>query len=244
MKVVSSLNLDAKAPVVVVSDVHLGSPHCRRTEFLQLLDSFQAPVTLVFAGDTFDRPAESFLTEADHTVLERLSNHAYITPVFVCGNHDENGSWYDKTPFPLAREVNIPSLNMCICHGDSFQINRGHHRLFVFAFKHLHRLRVSLGAPPVHVAQYAKHWSFFYRVLRRIVRENAVDYARQQGFKVIACGHVHFAEDSFIKGIRYLNTGCWTEPDPHYLSIENNDVKLKIWSHNKGKSRVSVTTVG
>lgn len=217
------------SPIVVVSDLHLGSPHCRHAEFLQLLDSFQEPVTMVLAGDTFDRPEESWLKKTDVAVLERLADHACVTPVFIRGNHDENSSWFNTNPFHLVSEVTIPAVNALVCHGDDFQMTHGHHRLFVFLFKCLHRLRIRLGAPPVHVAEYAKHWSVFYQVLRRIIRENAVDYARQKGAEVIACGHVHFAEDTWVKGVRYLNTGCWTEPDPHYLMIRDGVVELKAW---------------
>lgn len=229
MKRRTSICLNTETPVVVVSDLHLGSPHCRQSEFLDLLDSFHEPVTMVFAGDTFDRPDELWLKEEDHTVLKRLTNHPWVKPVFVRGNHDENSGWFQPNTFPVIPEAEIPAVHMLICHGDDFHITRGHHRLFAFMFKHLHRLRIRLGAPPVHVAEYAKHWSFFYQVLRRIVRENAVDYAQQKGVQIIACGHVHFPEDTMVKGIRYLNTGCWTEPAPHYLLIQNGQVSLKVW---------------
>ncbi|MDT8391296.1 MAG: metallophosphoesterase family protein [Lentisphaeria bacterium] len=218
-----------KTPAAVVSDVHLGSPHCRQGEFLRFLDSFHEPVTLVFAGDTVDRPESSWLKPSDQSVLDRLASHPLITPVFIRGNHDETCSWFERNMFPMVSEVRIPAVGMLVCHGDDFQIVRGHHRLFVFLFNGLHRMRIRLGAPPVHVAEYAKHWSLFYRALRRIVRENAADYALQEGAKAIACGHVHFAEDTMVKGIRYVNTGCWTEPDPHYLMIRDGVVELKVW---------------
>ena len=227
MNVNPSHTLTVETPVIVLSDLHLGSPHCRRADFLKLLDHFQEPVTMIFAGDTFDRPEETCLGKEDQAVWERLTTRACVTPVFIRGNHDENAAWFNPDIFPLLPEVAIPSVNMIVCHGDNFQINRGHHRLFLFLFRHLHRLRLRLGAPPVHVAEYAKHWSVFYRVLRRIVRENAVDYAREKGAEVIVCGHVHFAEDTWVKGVRYLNTGCWTEPDPRYLMIRDGHVELK-----------------
>jgi UDP-2,3-diacylglucosamine pyrophosphatase LpxH len=91
----------------------------------------------------------------------------------------------------------------------------------------LHDLRVKLGARPVHVAQYAKKWNLFYGYLRKNVMLNAVNYAAKNGFEAVTCGHTHYAEEMFINGIRYLNTGAWTELPSHYVQITANDIKLK-----------------
>jgi UDP-2,3-diacylglucosamine pyrophosphatase LpxH len=77
------------------------------------------------------------------------------------------------------------------------------------------------------VAEYAKKWKRFYRYLRKNVMLNAVNYARENGFKAVTCGHTHYAEEQFINGIRYLNTGAWTELPVYYVRIADNDIKLK-----------------
>ena len=64
----------------------------------------------------------------------------------------------------------------------------------------------------IHVAEYAKRWRLAYRVLLNRQRRNAILLARERHVPAIACGHVHFAEDTTVAGIRYLNTGAWTEP--------------------------------
>ena len=79
------------------------------------------------------------------------------------------------------------------------------------AFKLMHDLRVRLGARPVHVAQYAKKWGLFYKFLRKNVMINAVKCAMENGYEVVTCGHTHYPEDIFFNGIRYINTGAWTE---------------------------------
>ncbi|MGD9043357.1 MAG: hypothetical protein PVG06_06585, partial [Desulfobacterales bacterium] len=88
-------------------------------------------------------------------------------------------------------------------------------------------LRVKLGAPPVHVAQYAKRWKRFYGYLRKNVMLNAVHYAAENGFEAVACGHTHFPEEQFINGIKYLNTGAWTERPTYYIRVTDNEITLK-----------------
>ena len=33
------------------------------------------------------------------------------------------------------------------------------------------------------------------------------------------CGHVHFSEDSTADGVRYVNSGAWTEDSTHCVLI-------------------------
>jgi hypothetical protein len=99
-------------------------------------------------------------------------------------------------------------------------------RAFIKAFKLMHNLRVKLGAKPVHVAEYAKKWKSFYRVLRKNVALNAVRCAAENGFEAVTCGHTHYPEDMVVDGIRYVNTGAWTELPAHYIYITADDIVL------------------
>jgi UDP-2,3-diacylglucosamine pyrophosphatase LpxH len=100
------------------------------------------------------------------------------------------------------------------------------------AFRLMHDLRVRLGARPVHVAEYAKKWKAFYRVLRNNVLRNAVNCAAENGLEAVTCGHTHFAEDIFLNGVRYINTGAWTEFPAHYLYVTQHSMTLKRVDQN------------
>ena len=58
------------------------------------------------------------------------------------------------------------------------------------------------------------------------MKKNAVDCARESGFEAITCGHTHYVEDSVYKGVRYINTGTWTEEPLHYVSICPDTIRL------------------
>ena len=99
------------------------------------------------------------------------------------------------------------------------------------AFTLMHALRLKLGARPVHVAEYAKKWELFYKVLCKNVMLNAVNCAKKNGFEAVTCGHTHYAEDRMINGVRYINTGAWTELPAFYLLATDSELILKRMDH-------------
>ena len=88
-------------------------------------------------------------------------------------------------------------------------------------------MRILLGAESIHVALYAKRFALLYRVLLRHVMLNAVEYARENGYRAVACGHTHCMEDRIVDGIRYLNTGAWTERTSHYLRVDGESLDIR-----------------
>ncbi|MGD8993361.1 MAG: hypothetical protein PVI00_18020, partial [Desulfobacterales bacterium] len=122
-----------------------------------------------------------------------------------------------------------------ITHGDFFDEVMPQSRLFIQVFKAMHDLRIKLGARPVHVARYAKKWQRFYAYLRKHVMTNAVHYARENGFNAVACGHTHYAEEQFVYGIKYLNSGAWTERPTFYVRVSADEIVLENAAESTGQ---------
>ncbi|MEE4606925.1 MAG: hypothetical protein V2J65_37000, partial [Desulfobacteraceae bacterium] len=55
---------------------------------------------------------------------------------------------------------------------------------------------------------------------------NAVSCAIENGFEAVTCGHTHYPEDMVVDGIRYINTGAWTELPAHYLYVTADGITL------------------
>ena len=70
----------------------------------------------------------------------------------------------------------------------------------------------------------------FYRFYRKKLMFDAVKFAKKRGFEVITCGHTHFPEDRTVRGVRYINTGAWTEYPPHYLVVSDREIRLKRYA--------------
>jgi UDP-2,3-diacylglucosamine pyrophosphatase LpxH len=214
---------------VVVSDLHLGSRHCKSDLLARFLDNLPAEATLILNGDTVDYRRRRM--NADHTaVLDRLiAMSATRRVVWLYGNHDEGYRPHNAGALEFAPDLAI-GKRLLIQHGSYFDKVMPHHRVFIFAFRVMHYLRVRLGAEAMHVAQYAKKWDRLYRVVRRSVMLNAVAHAKAHGYAAVTCGHTHYAEDLVVDGIRYINTGSWTELPVHYLLIDDTQLRLERYA--------------
>jgi UDP-2,3-diacylglucosamine pyrophosphatase LpxH len=205
---------------VVVSDLHAGCPYFRQDLFLRWLAALPPETTLVLNGDTVDR-VRPCLAEHQPT-LDRLAEESRRRRVvWVRGNHDPTYRPREAGRIEFARSFEIPGT-LYAAHGHGFDNLKTRLLPVVLAFRLLYLLRIWLGAPPTHVALYAKRWRLLYAAFRRHVALNAVQHARENGFAAVTCGHVHFAEDTVLEGVRYINTGSWTEEPARFLRVEEN----------------------
>lgn len=211
---------------VVVSDIHFGSPYCRVRPFIKFLDSLPPDVELVLNGDVVDKWNDQL--EGEHlSALNRLTEESkHRRVVWVRGNHDE------RFPIPRTGNIHIEQdsyhlMNILyILHGDHFDFVMPNNRLFMKCFRAWHHWRIKMGAPSMHVSSYAKQYPRLYKFLTTRVKRRAVRYARAHNYESITCGHTHFKEDTMLNGIRYLNTGSWTEDPPMCIRIDGTQIDL------------------
>ena len=211
---------------IVISDVHIGSPYCQDAEFLKFLENFPEDHELIMNGDIVDFWHADFSPSHQATLdaLRKLSYERKV--VWVHGNHDEGYQLEESSRIQFAESYSI-GTEIYISHGYDFDNLMPYNRAFIVLFRSLHRLRIRLGADSVHVARYAKRWPLLYRVLLKHVAMNAVEYARENGYSCVMCGHTHHIEDRMIKGIHYVNTGSWTEPPIYCADVVGNSVTLR-----------------
>jgi UDP-2,3-diacylglucosamine pyrophosphatase LpxH len=212
-------------PTLIISDIHLGSEHCRLELFLRFLDCLPPGAALVINGDLADRwhaPLEGRHAEA----FQRLRAEARQRPViWVRGNHD---LYFDGDPGQIQMtESHAIGRQLLVIHGHTFDRLHGHKHLAT-ALKKILRFRMWIGAESVHAAHYAKRFELLYDLFCRSVRHRAIAHARAEGFHAVTCGHTHRAEDSVVKGVRYLNTGCWTETPVRSITVTAQAVELRI----------------
>ena len=200
---------------VIISDLHLGSPHTRTERILALLDKLPPGVELVLNGDTLDRSSGE-MSDEHRVVSERLFAERKLRPlVWICGNHDV----LFQPPELEVLETYQVSPGVMVAHGHHFHGSCKWLRPFFRICKALIWLRTSCHGSGIHPAAYAKRWPTLYSWLRKEVRDNARRFAKAQGCEVMICGHVHFSEDSTVDGVRYVNSGAWTEDSTHCVLI-------------------------
>jgi len=157
-------------------------------------------------------------------LIKQLSFRQKI--IWLQGNHD-NGYLPDQFGKVVFKRSHSLGNRLLITHGDDFDEIMPRNQLFMKAFKLLHKVRVKLGANPVHVAEYAKKWESFYKILRKNVMINAVKCAAENGYEAVTCGHTHYAEDVVFNNVRYINTGAWTEFPSFFLHMTKEKMFLK-----------------
>ena len=193
---------------------------------MQFLQNIPQDHEFILNGDIINNPYAK-MKPADQQILDRFGEMSLQQKVvWVRGNHD-NGYIPDNLGKIQIKQHHALQKRLFITHGDFFDEVMPRSQMFIKAFKIMHDLRVKLGARPIHVAQYAKKWKSFYEYLRKNVMLNAVSYAAANGFEAVTCGHTHFAEEQFVNGIKYLNTGAWTERPTHYVRVTDNEISLK-----------------
>ena len=210
---------------IIVSDLHIGLPHFRRQEFIDLVERLSIDTTLILNGDTIDDPGK--MSPQDHDMVSFIRDQSYKRRViWVDGNHDEGYRPEKPGRITFKRHLQIGD-RLLVVHGDDFDQIMPRNQWFLRNVKRLHNLRVKLGASPVHVADFAKKWfPFFYRVLTEEVKNNAVKCAIENGVTAITCGHTHYVEDSLCEGVRYINTGSWTELPLSYILVTEEKIEL------------------
>lgn len=212
----------------VISDLHLGSDHAEVDALHAFLDAVPDGARLVINGDLVDYWQDD-LAPAPAALRDRIAARAATDPVtWVLGNHDLGVAPGDLGAVEIVGHHEV-GRTLYVHHGHGFDNVMPHHRLFIRAFKRMHALRVRLGAEPVHVAAYAKRWDFLYRHLRRNVLRNAMTFARENGFPAVTCGHTHYPEEVHLEGIRYINTGAWTERPQYYVAVRDDTVVFRAF---------------
>lgn len=76
------------------------------------------------------------------------------------------------------------------------------------------------------LAEWLKKKSKRWGGVLEFVRDQAVALARAEGIAGIITGHTHFAEDSIVNGVHYVNTGCWTEYPCAYVTVNGAGLTL------------------
>ncbi len=212
---------------IVVSDLHIGDPYSRHEQFVRLVKELDHRTALILNGDIIDNPYRN-LDAKDQAASDFIRAQSMERRViWLYGNHDEDFRMNDPGRIEFRKHMELEHRLM-IVHGDDFDEVMPKSLWFIRLFKLLHRIRLRLGAAPVHVAELAKKWTpFLYRILTEEVKMNAVNCANQGQFEAITCGHTHYIEDSICEGVRYINTGAWTESPPHYVLVTPTQIVLK-----------------
>ena len=196
-----------------ISDVHLGSTHCKAEQLLQLLNRVECE-QIYLVGDIIDIWAmhkRVYWPEAHNQVLRALlkKSRSGVEVIYIPGNHDANFREFCGSEFGnvLIRDNAIHTTRdgrrMLVTHGDELdfavrysRINRiigdMAYNLLMSANRWLNKLRERFGKPYWSLARWAKSRVGKAAQAIECYQEAAVHLARQKKVNGIICGHLHY----------------------------------------------------
>jgi UDP-2,3-diacylglucosamine pyrophosphatase LpxH len=233
---------------VFISDVHLGTRACQADQLLDFLRHHPSD-KLFLIGDIVDFWAMSRSVQwapEQNTVVQKILRRARHGDevIFIPGNHDEALRDHTGSVFGNIRverdwvHEGADGKMYWLVHGDEYDQVTVHHRwvavLGDVAYNALVRVNTSLSwarralgvSGYWSLAGYAKQkvkkaLTFIFEFESAIARA-----ARQRGMDGVICGHIHWAADHMIDGIRYINCGDWV--DSCSAIVEHHDGRMEV----------------
>ncbi len=228
-------SLEVRYDCLVISDLHLGSDVCQARLLEEFLDWAALNTReLVINGDIFDDLNFKRFSKRHFAclkVIRRNSDRDDFRLVWVRGNHDGPA---DIVGHIVGVEIldeyvfQNDRIKLLILHGDQFDH-------FITRYKWLTSVGCGLF---YYIQKWAPHRTA--RAIRRVSKKwqrnsqlifhRAVEHAKGRGCRYVTCGHTHLPFAAESDGVRYFNTGTWTEYPPcPFLAVKDATIGLEAW---------------
>lgn len=231
------INTPSRPPYdcIVISDLHLGSEVCQA----KLLEEFLIWAVgqtsqLVINGDIFDDLNFKRLTKRHFAclrIIRRNSDRDDFKLVWVRGNHDGPADIVSHiVGVDILDEYVFQNdkIKVLILHGDQFDRIVSEWVFLtnasIWAYSWIQKVM------PHRTSRWVRMITKQFQRNSRIVMEKACEYARSKGFRNVTCGHTHHALEEDVSGVRYVNSGTWTESAPcPFVAIVGTSIHLEYW---------------
>ncbi len=216
--------------VLVVSDIHIGSPVSRSEVLLKVLRQWEFDILLI-DGDLFDDLAFTRLTKDDWRLLSylrKLTGHKRnARVVWARGNHDDPAvaeAVAHLLGIGLVEEFEWEedSEGYIALHGHQFDSFIQRHPATTNAACAIYFTLQLLGKGQ-RLSRLAKRISKRWLRLDREVGTKALAYGEEKGRNIV-CGHTHHLARREGKVV-YYNSGCWTDIPSSFLAVDRGGVR-------------------
>jgi UDP-2,3-diacylglucosamine pyrophosphatase LpxH len=220
--------------VAVVSDVHLGTFGCHASELLRYLKSIR-PNVLVLNGDIIDiwQFSKNYWPASHMRVVRYLAGLAAkgTKIYYLTGNHDEllrkfTGLKLGHFQLDNKLVLDLPHGRTWLFHGDVFDVTMRHARwlaklggkgydVLIILNRLVNFVLQKLGRPKVALSKAVKNRVKSAVSLVSDFEQTAANIAADNGYRYVACGHIHQPEIKTLATpqgeVTYLNSGDWVE---------------------------------
>ncbi|GAB5413600.1 MAG: UDP-2,3-diacylglucosamine diphosphatase [Congregibacter sp.] len=222
--------LDCKA--IWISDVHLGSVHCKADQLLALLDRVRCS-RLYLVGDIVDIWAMQrrvHWPESHTRVLRKIMkiSRGSTEVIYIPGNHDQNFREFCNGEFGSVKirrntvHETGRGQRMLVTHGDELDYAVRYSRLnrflgdisygaLMWLNRRINQVREMLGKPYWSLAKWVKVNVSQAEAAINAYQLAAVNLVRDKNLDGIICGHLHYPTIRQFGDVTYCNDGDWVE---------------------------------
>lgn len=238
---------------VFISDLHLGSSHCRDKQLLTFLKQIRTE-NLYLIGDIVDgwRLEKKWYWPKKHSEIIkqiiRISNQR-VNVYWISGNHDEflrqfitkSAKFGNITISHRLDYISNDNNKYLVVHGDMFDylmrnrfgrlvMSLGDYAYDILAYINLihNRIRTTFNLPYWSFVKYLKHHAKFASNFIGQYETYMTDYVKSKNYYGIISGHIHSPDIKYINGIHYINDGDWVE-NCSYITEDNDGFHLRYF---------------
>jgi UDP-2,3-diacylglucosamine pyrophosphatase LpxH len=222
---------------LIISDLHLGSGLSRAEDARRLLKARKFR-RLILLGDIFCDLNFRRLKRKHWellTYIRKLSNPKRgVEVVWVEGNHDrglaEVMSHLVGVKVYQEYSWDFAGRRYLAIHGHQFDRFLVNNAAISALGEFVHTQVQKLDSRRKGFARFLDRQNSKWLRLSPKVASGALAHARARGAHVVFCGHTHEAMHAEKDGIGYFNTGCWTDDDPTFVTVEESGVQIRRYS--------------
>jgi UDP-2,3-diacylglucosamine pyrophosphatase LpxH len=218
--------------ILVISDVHLGSPVSRVKSLAKVLKSEKYD-HLIINGDLFDSSAIHRYKKHHWKILALIRKIAKKKEVtLIKGNHDINSTFLIKVlglEFVDKYELTVNNKKFLFIHFHQFDSFIKKYPIITHVAESIYYFFQSIDRSK-KFSRWLKRTSKVFLNVKVKIRNKALDYIKDKDYDAIVGGHIHFAETYKCpdSNKEYYNSGSFCDTPCHYLIINSQgEVILK-----------------
>jgi UDP-2,3-diacylglucosamine pyrophosphatase LpxH len=223
--------MENRFDTVIVSDLHLGARNARTAEFVRFLRAVEAD-RLIIAGDVFEDSRLRGIDERHVAALQAIrefSVHAQVD--WLQGNHDPTPEWFKAILNVTVQQetlVSVAGASYLVYHGHGWDPALRWPRAILKTADAIYGTSQRIDRTH-RLARWLKRRSKSFCRSTSSLAQRAAAEAVRRGLKGVITGHTHLACDRFIDGVRYMNSGCWTESPSTFIGIRDGEAMVFEW---------------
>ncbi len=216
---------------LIVSDIHIGSEISRAKELVRVLKSL-SPRCLILDGDIFDNENPRRLKKDDWDFLSFLQNLVSkgTEVIWIQGNHDGFArSFFQLIGVHTRREFQFmfEGKKCVVLHGHQYDRFLIKNKIMSITMNASYRVFQKMDRGKRRTSRFLKkQYKFWLRLSPRVMK-GAVKHAIERKAQIVVCGHTHQYMDKTVRGVRYLNTGSWTDSPSSFVVFGKDGIKIE-----------------